>query len=82
MYNCDMTNVLAKKKSANTLMIRRDHYCSPKCGNILRKIARAVEGCWYNLLKVVPGKRSRYSKEASEEDMLNETATAANISVF
>ena len=31
------------------------------------KMANAVEGCWYNLLKVVPGSLSRYSNEASVE---------------
>lgn len=34
-----------------------------KCGSIRRKIARAVDGCWYSLLNVVPGSCSRYSKE-------------------
>lgn len=32
-----------------------------------RKMAKAVEGCWYRRLKVVPGSLSRYSKEAREE---------------
>lgn len=31
------------------------------------KMARAVEGCWYRRLKVVPGSLSRYSKEARED---------------
>jgi hypothetical protein len=32
-----------------------------------RKMARAVEGCWYSRMKVVPGSRSRYSKDARVE---------------
>jgi hypothetical protein len=32
-----------------------------------RKMASAVEGCWYNRLKVVPGSLSRYSKDARVE---------------
>ena len=31
------------------------------------KIANAVEGCWYSLLKVVPGSCSRYSNERKDE---------------
>lgn len=35
------------------------------------KIASAVEGCLYSLLKTVPGRLSRYSKDLREEtDML------------
>lgn len=35
------------------------------------KMARAVEGCLYNLLKVIPERFSRYSKDRMEEvDML------------
>lgn len=30
-------------------------------------MASAVEGCWYNRLKVVPGSLSRYSKDARVE---------------
>lgn len=45
--------------------------CLPKCGSMRRKIARAVEGCLYNFLNVVPGSFSRYSKEARlETDIL------------
>lgn len=32
-----------------------------------RKMARAVEGCLYSRMKVVPGSFSRYSKEARVE---------------
>ena len=32
-----------------------------------RNIASAVEGCLYSLLKTVPGRLSRYSKDLREE---------------
>lgn len=31
------------------------------------KMASAVDGCLYSLLKTVPGRLSRYSKEREEE---------------
>ena len=31
------------------------------------KIAKAVDGCLYNFLNVVPGSLSRYSKDARDE---------------
>lgn len=34
----------------------------PRFGSMRRKIANVVEGCWYNLLKVVPGNCSKYSE--------------------
>lgn len=32
-----------------------------------RKIAKAVEGCWYSFLNVVPGSFSRYSASCSDD---------------
>lgn len=39
----------------------------PRWGSIRRKIARAVEGCWYSRWKTVPGRLSRYSNDRSVE---------------
>lgn len=42
------------------------------------KIASAVEGCLYSLLKTVPGRPSKYSNERREEtDILSKTFIAA-----
>ena len=38
----------------------------PKCGNMRRKMANAVDGCWYSFRNVVPGSFSRYSASWSE----------------
>ena len=49
------------------------------------KIASAVEGCLYSLLKTVPGRPSKYSNERREEtDMLSKTFIALfeRLSVF
>lgn len=45
----------------------------PRFGSMRRKMAKVVEGCWYNLLNVVPGSCSRYSeRELALFDMVGE----------
>ncbi len=45
----------------------------PKCGSMRRKMASAVDGCWYSLWNVVPDICSRYSNERRDElDMMTE----------
>ena len=54
---------------------------TPRCGSMRRKMAKAVEGCWYSFLNVVPGSFSRYSASWSDgaglTDMLGDGVDAA-----
>lgn len=44
-----------------------------------RKMANAVEGCWYSFLKVVPGSFSRYSASWSEGAWLTDILTMPGV---
>jgi hypothetical protein len=71
MYSMPITKLLA--------VFDQRHTCGscqnvlvPRSGSMRRKIARAVDGCWYRRLKVVPGSDSRYSKEPRDTaDMIS-----------
>ena len=39
----------------------------PRCGSMRRKMAKAVDGCWYSLRNEAPGRVSRYSNDRREE---------------
>lgn len=68
MYRTAMTMVLAGEgegcqhiyMTLASWPFKRDE-ALPRFGSMRRKMAKAVEGCWYSLLNVVPGSCSRYS---------------------
>lgn len=67
MYRIRITKVLAGTVSTAPVHVwlQRDE---PRCGSMRRKIANAVEGCWYSFRNVVPGSVLRYSSSWSEGD--------------
>ena len=70
IYSRAMTKVLAELVSNGKYCVDRQ---VPKWDNMRLKMARAVDGCLYNLLKVVPGRPSRYSNDRrAEADILYE----------